>query len=230
MIGPSPPAAAGVRCWIPIATLRRARGEPISRDQIAADRHSVCVECVRPRSRGRSRATLDLRTITRSPRRSPAKRGLLHRSDRQLRRLPAHQRSRASGPGCSVGSPMSRSSRRGDCFALRTAAPTGAGPPLRMQLQEHDLAGPVVGAPVTTDSSPRRQCAPASVATRRRHLTGHARRVPRPGAVANDGAPPQRPQTSSSEHDHAAPRSVDERPSSKRARPRTRRRYPTRPL
>jgi hypothetical protein len=61
-----------VRSSIPIATLRRTRGEPISRDQIAADRRVVGVECVRSPSLGRSRATPRPRTITRSPKQSSA--------------------------------------------------------------------------------------------------------------------------------------------------------------
>ena len=46
--------------------------------------------------------------ILTSPRRSLAKRRLLPRSDRQLRRPPAHQRSRASHPGRAVGLRLKR--------------------------------------------------------------------------------------------------------------------------
>jgi hypothetical protein len=57
----------GVRWPILTATLRRARGQSPSRDQIAADPHAVGVECLRSPSLRRSHATRTTRTITRSP-------------------------------------------------------------------------------------------------------------------------------------------------------------------
>ena len=51
---------------IPIATLRRTRGEPISRDQIAADRRIVGVECAIAVA-GKESCDATIRTITRSP-------------------------------------------------------------------------------------------------------------------------------------------------------------------
>ena len=59
---------------IPIATLRRTRGEPISRDQIAAERRLVGVECVR----------------------SPCREGVVRRHDPE-RSLGRRSRSRTSG-------------------------------------------------------------------------------------------------------------------------------------
>ena len=96
---------------IPIATLRRTRGEPISRDEIAADRRVVGVECVRSPSLGRSRATPRPRTITRSPKLSSATCRRRSQSDRPHgaswpRSSPEAVKTGAStaGGGCGVDS------------------------------------------------------------------------------------------------------------------------------
>jgi hypothetical protein len=51
-----------------------------------------------------------------SPMRLQAKRRCLHRSDRQLRRPPAHETSRAGDPGRAVGSRLPRAGQRRCCF------------------------------------------------------------------------------------------------------------------
>jgi hypothetical protein len=97
---------------IPIATLRRTPREPISRDLIAVERRVVGVECVRSPSRGRSRATPQPRTITRSPFRSCG-RAVVRRAEYERDRQLQTRFSRGAGE------PLSKS---------RYTTLTGAGP------------------------------------------------------------------------------------------------------
>jgi hypothetical protein len=101
------------------SSLRRARGQSVSRDQIAADPHAVGVECLRSPSLGRSHRTSTVRTITRSPLRPSAP----GRSRRSLsRNAIVAPPARVAEPGGAIS--QDRASTRSS-FRGRAGAPTG---------------------------------------------------------------------------------------------------------